>query len=107
MNLKNVRELGLKELFSLRSDPVLMLLIVYIFSIAVYSVANGVDYDVDNAAVAVVDEDQSALSRNITAALLPPQFKTPQEIAAACAVSGNVLITPSFIMYLQASASAT
>ena len=79
MNIKNVTELGLKELFSLRSDPVLIFLIIYIFSIAVYAVANGVDYDVNNAAVAVVDEDRSALSRNISAALLPPQFKTPVE----------------------------
>tara|TARA_B100000287_G_scaffold413572_1_gene445243 strand:- start:1086 stop:2210 length:1125 start_codon:yes stop_codon:yes gene_type:complete len=83
MNIKNVTELGLKELFSLRSDPVLIFLIIYIFSIAVYAVANGVDYDVNNAAVAVVDEDRSALSRNISAALLPPQFKTPVEIAAS------------------------
>ena len=29
MNIKNVTELGLKELFSLRSDPVLIFLIIY------------------------------------------------------------------------------
>lgn len=83
MNINNVSELGLKELFSLRSDPVLVLLIIYIFSVSVYAVAKGVNYDVDNAAIAVVDEDHSALSRNITAAFLPPQFKTPEAISAA------------------------
>ncbi len=83
MNIKNVAQLGLKELFSLRSDPVLIFLIIYIFTLSVYAVAKGVDYDVDNAAIAVVDEDHSALSRDITAALLPPQFKTPEEISAA------------------------
>ena len=83
MNINNVSELGLKELFSLRSDPVLVLLIIYIFSVSVYAVAKGVNYDVDNAAIAVVDEDHSALSRNITAAFLTPQFKTPEAISAA------------------------
>ena len=42
MNINNVSELGLKELFSLRSDPVLVLLIIYIFSVSVYAVAKGV-----------------------------------------------------------------
>jgi ABC-2 type transport system permease protein len=81
MNIKNVTQLGLKELFSLRSDPVLIILIIYIFSVAVYSVAKGVDYDVDNAAIAVVDEDQTELSREITFAFLPPQFKAPDVIS--------------------------
>ena len=30
MNINNVSELGLKELFSLRSDPVLVLLIIFV-----------------------------------------------------------------------------
>ena len=81
MKAKHVAQLGLKELFSLKSDPVLILLIIYIFSVAVYTVANGVSFEVNNAAVAIVDEDRSPLSRQISAALLPPQFKEPVLIA--------------------------
>lgn len=81
MKAKHVAQLGMKELFSLRSDPVLIALIVYIFTVSVYTVANGVSFEVNNAAVAIVDEDHSPLSRQISAALLPPQFNQPQAIA--------------------------
>ncbi len=73
---------GVKELRSLRSDPVLMFLIVYMFSYAVYAVAHGVKWEVENAAVAVVDEDHSELSRRIAGALLPPYFKPAVPIEA-------------------------
>jgi ABC-2 type transport system permease protein len=72
---RNVLRLGLKELRGLRSDPVLVVLIVYIFTLAVYSVATGVRLEVRDGAVAVVDEDRSALSRSIAAAILPPHFR--------------------------------
>ncbi|MGY4801492.1 ABC transporter permease [Teichococcus aerofrigidensis] len=80
--------LGLKELRVLRADPVLLLLLLYTFTVAVYTVATGMKTEVRNAAVAVVDEDRSDLSRAIAAALLPPQFRpavamTPAEVARA------------------------
>lgn len=78
----NIFRLGVKELRSLRSDPVLMFLIVYMFSYAVYTVAHGVKWEVENAAVAVVDEDHSELSRRIAGALLPPYFKPAVPIEA-------------------------
>lgn len=80
--LSNVFRLGLKELRSLWADPVLILLIVYVFSIAVYSVATGAKLEVTNAAVAYVDQDRSALTGRILGAILPPQFKAAEEIAA-------------------------
>lgn len=73
--IARIFHLGVKELRSLRADPVLLFLVLYTFTIAVYTVANGMKFDVENAAVAVVDEDRSALSRRIRDALLPPYFK--------------------------------
>jgi len=83
MNLANIRRLGVKELFSLKADVVLMILIVYIFSLAIYSISTGVSFEVKDASVAVVDDDHSLLSRQISAALLPPQFKAATEIPAS------------------------
>lgn len=75
--LKNVFRLGVKELNSLRRDPVLVFLIAFTFTFAVYTVATGVQTELRNASIAVVDEDRSELSRQIRAAFLQPYFKTP------------------------------
>jgi len=81
--LGNVYRLGVKELRSLRADPVLSLFILYTFTYAVYAVATGQKFEVSDAAVAVVDEDHSELSHRIAGALLPPYFKAAQEIDAS------------------------
>lgn len=81
--LKNVFYLAGKELRSLLSDPVLMVLIVYMFSMAVYTVANSISSEVKNASVAVVDNDGSALSRRLKESLILPSFKKVQEVDAA------------------------
>ena len=78
--LQNVYRLGLKELISLRHDVVLVVLIVYFFSYAVYAPSKGTQMELANASVAVVDEDDSPLSRRITDSLLPPFFRTPARI---------------------------
>ena len=80
LHLINIFRLGIKELYSLRRDPVMVFLIVYAFSYAVYSVATGAGIEVRNAAVAVVDEDRSLLSRRITDAFLPPYFRPAAEL---------------------------
>lgn len=81
--LRNVYRLGGKELYSLRADVVLWVLIIYVFTVAVYSVATGVQFEVNNASVAIVDEDQSQLSQRLTDALQRPYFKPPVIIPAA------------------------
>ena len=78
--LGHIWRLGIKELFSLRTDVVLLALIVYAFSFAVVMVSKGATTEVKNAAVAVVDEDQSTLSRRMIDAIRPPQFKPPVKI---------------------------
>ncbi|NOZ54771.1 MAG: ABC transporter permease [Gammaproteobacteria bacterium] len=73
----SIYQLGIKELFSLRYDPVMIFLIVYMFSFAVIDEAKNAITGVLNTAVAIVDEDHSPLSRQIGDALLPPRFQPP------------------------------
>lgn len=73
--LANVWILGLKEFRSLASDGILLAFFAYAFSVMIYSEATGVETEVRNANVAIVDGDWSMLSRRIRDALLPPQFK--------------------------------
>ncbi len=82
-SLANIYRLGVKELLSLRSDRVMVLLIVYVFTLAIYSVATGASTEVANAAVALIDEDRSPLSQRIQDALLQPYFQPPTRLAVA------------------------
>ncbi|WP_213773716.1 ABC transporter permease [Bradyrhizobium sp. dw_78] len=79
--VSNIWYLGIKELRSLGHDAVLLGLVVFAFSYAIYSLATGISFELRNASVAIVDEDHSRLSNDIVAALLSPQFKTPEQIA--------------------------
>ncbi|MDR3530108.1 MAG: ABC transporter permease [Rhodopila sp.] len=75
LRLANVFRLGIKELYSLRADPILLVMIVYAFTFAVYSTATGAKSEVENVAVGIVDEDDSELSRRIAGAILEPLFR--------------------------------
>lgn len=75
--LENIFRLGMKELNSLRRDPVLLFLIFFTFTVAIYSVATGVRTEIRNASIAFADEDGSQLSRQIRDAFLKPYFKEP------------------------------
>jgi ABC-2 type transport system permease protein len=81
-HLENVSYLVVKELRSFRSDPILLLLVAYAFTIAIYAAATGVTTEATNLAVAVVDEDRSDLSRRIADGLTPPTFQRAVEIPA-------------------------
>lgn len=80
---KNIFQLGIKELFSLRRDTVMMVLIGYAFTFAVYTPAQHAQTELRNASVAVADEDRSPLSAAMRDALLPPYFQLPDEIKAS------------------------
>ena len=80
MKLDNILHLGIKELRSLAGDPMLVLLIIYSFTASVYTVAKSAPETLSNAAIAVVDEDQSTLSTRIIGAFFPPYFKVPAMI---------------------------
>jgi ABC-2 type transport system permease protein len=77
---QNVFRLGLKEISSLARDVVLVVLIIYAFTIAIYVVATGRKTEVRDASVAIVDADRSTLSGRIKDALQPPYFQRPREI---------------------------
>lgn len=78
----NILRLGIKELRSLKNDPVLVFLILWAFTFLIYSIANAEKFEVERASVAIVDEDRSVLSRRIGDAIQPPFFQPPVEIDA-------------------------
>jgi len=75
--IDNIYRLGIKELFSLRYDLFLVFLIVYFFTFGVYEGAQSGNTDVENASIAIVDEDRSIISNRIHDSLLEPYFKDP------------------------------
>lgn len=80
--LLNILWLGIKELRSLTSDLVMLLFVVYAFTGAIYIQATGTSSEVNNASIAFVNEDDSAISKELINAFYPPRFQTPQTIAA-------------------------
>ncbi len=74
---KNVFRLGVKELWSLVRDPIMLVLIVYTFTVSIYVAATAMPESLHNAPIAIVDEDASQLSARIVASFYPPRFKMP------------------------------
>jgi ABC-2 type transport system permease protein len=81
--LHNIYRLGIKELWSLARDPMMLILILYTFTAAIYIAATAMPDSLHNAVIAIVDEDRSPLSERITAAFYPPKFHSPQIINLA------------------------
>ncbi len=76
----NAFRLGVKEFASLSRDVVMLALIGYVFTFAVYTEATAMRTDVNDAKVAIVDSDRSTLSGRIKDALQPPHFRSAVEI---------------------------
>lgn len=89
-----------KELKSVLGDPVMVVLILWSFIVAVILEASGAGDTVYNAAVAIVDEDGSTLTRQIADALDPPWFQPPlllgAEEAAAAMDEGRIMFILGF-----------
>ena len=77
----NIYWLSIKELRSVWNDRFVVILIIFVFTFDIYSQATAMSESVNNASVAIVDEDHSSLSRSIANALYPPYFKKPQFIS--------------------------
>ncbi|MGR3378816.1 ABC transporter permease [Salipiger abyssi] len=113
--LFNTLRLTLKELRAIRRDTVMLVLMVYVFSVAIVMVTNAASTEVRDLSVAVVDEDHSQLSRRLTDAIQPPLFAppvplSPEEAARAQTAGEYVLvlsIPPEFERNLRAGESAT
>jgi ABC-2 type transport system permease protein len=82
-HLANIYRLIIKELRSFRSDPIMLALVVYSFTIAIHAGATGASTEATNLSVAIVDEDDSDLSRRIADGLTPPTFKPAIQLKAA------------------------
>lgn len=83
MRPANVLHLGIKELRSLLRDPVMLVLIVYAFSLSIYSAATAMPETLHKAPISIVDEDRSQLSTRIVDAFYPPYFTPPALITQA------------------------
>lgn len=80
--IKNVTYLMAKELRSLFSDPILVILIIYIFTAAHYTVSSTISSEVKNASVAIIDNDHSTLSHRLKDSLTEPYFRKVNNIQA-------------------------
>ena len=69
--LKNIFRLGVKELQGLFRDYLLIGLIVYSFSVGVYVSYQATPDSLTHATIAIVDEDNSQLSKRISDAFFP------------------------------------
>ncbi len=76
-NFGHVYRLGVKELWGLRRDWILLILIGYAFTLDIYVAATAVPDGLANASIGIVDEDRSPLSERIATAFFPPMFKPP------------------------------
>lgn len=73
-HLANIYRLGIKELWSLWRDPMMLFLIIYTFSIGIYTAGTAMPDTLHRAPIAIVDEDDTALSARIISAFYPPSF---------------------------------
>jgi ABC-2 type transport system permease protein len=81
MRLANVFDLGVKELRGLARDPMLLVLVVYAFTLSIYTASRAMPETLNRAAIAIVDEDQSPASSRIVTAFYPPFFVPPRLIS--------------------------
>lgn len=87
MRASNILYLGVKELRSLARDRVMLFLIFWGFTLAVYAAATVMPETLNRAAIGIVDEDWSPLSTRVSGAFYlpyftPPSFITQQEMDA-------------------------
>jgi ABC-2 type transport system permease protein len=87
-HVSNVYRLGVKELWSLARDPMMLALIAYSFTLAIYVAATAQPEAVHLAPIAIVDEDSSPLSARISSAFFPPYFKRPVMVSLGQADAG-------------------
>jgi ABC-2 type transport system permease protein len=83
MRADHVFRLGVKELWSLARDPLMLALIAFAFTASIYSASTALPETLNKAPIAIVDEDRSPLSTRIVAAFQPPYFLPPVMVTQA------------------------
>lgn len=79
-DLAHIYRLGVKELWSLARDPIMLVLIAYTFTVSIYISATAKPETLNKAPIAIVDEDGSPLSGRIASAFYRPHFNPPAMI---------------------------
>ena len=97
-SIANIWRLGIKELWSLVRDPMMLVLIVYTFTVSIYVAATAMPESLHKATIAIVDEDDSPLSARIVASFYPPHFTTPRLITLAEMDAGMDNGTYTFVL---------
>ena len=86
--ITNIYRLGIKELWSLARDPIMVTLIAYCFTGEIYVAATAMPETLHHAPIAIIDEDASPLSARIASAFYAPHFSPPAMIPLSAADSG-------------------
>ncbi|WP_363184056.1 ABC transporter permease [uncultured Thiocystis sp.] len=97
-HLANLYRLGIKELWSLARDPMMLVLIAYTFTVSIYVAATAMPETLHKAPIAIVDEDASPLSARIASAFYPPRFDPPAMIALSEIDAGLDAGTYTFVL---------
>ena len=79
-SLKNIYHLGVKEIRGLFRDWLMVGLIVYSFTYAIVVASRAQPDSLNKAAIAIVDDDQSQLTKRLADAFIPPMFLPPKFI---------------------------
>lgn len=114
-SLRHILLLTAKELRAIRGDRLMIVLIVYVFTVATYMVSYAVSTDIKDLSTAVVDEDHSILSHRLADVVQPPLFAPPVQLDPNAAEDAlkrgeHVLILsipPRFERDLRAGRTAT
>jgi ABC-2 type transport system permease protein len=83
VRVATILQLGIKEMRGVARDPMLLLLIVYAFTISIYTASRAMPETLNRAVVSIVDEDRSPVSSRIISAFYPPYFLPPKLISHA------------------------
>lgn len=79
--LRHIYRLGIKELINFRYDYILIVLVIYSFTVMVVSPSKGVGLQIHDVSIAFVDEDHSYLSERIREGIRKPYFREPVPIS--------------------------
>ena len=79
-SLKNIYHLGVKEIRGLFRDWLMVGLIVYSFTFAIVVASRAQPDSLNKASIAIVDDDQSQLTKRLADAFIPPMFLPPKFI---------------------------
>ena len=98
MRIANIARLGVKELRSLATDRIMLILILYVFTLDIYVAATVMPETLFNAPIGIVDEDGSPLSRHIADAFYQPEFQAPAMVSVNQADLGLDQGTYTFVL---------